>query len=88
MKLKEEEKSRRISSALLGSQGSLLVNAVFTAWKEMLSTLRTQNELERLREEHLALLPLPDIPRPTCSASTSSRSRSRFRRKMGLWRVA
>ena len=49
MKLKEEEKSRRISSALLGSQGSMLVNAVFSAWREILGTLRMQNELEKLR---------------------------------------
>ena len=54
-KMKSEQTSQRMLSALLGAQGNLMVKAVLTAWREALGDLRQQNDLERLRDENLTM---------------------------------
>ena len=36
-------------------EARLVLNAIFAAWRDMLESMRVENELERLREEHLVL---------------------------------
>ena len=51
-KMKSEEGSRRMLSAMLGGQDSLRLKEVFAVWRDSLRELRQERELEMLRESH------------------------------------
>merc|ERR1712096_172385 len=55
LKMKNMEGSKRMLSALMGSQASLLIKGCFTAWRDDLGELRRQRELETLRKDNLTL---------------------------------
>merc|ERR1712107_166644 len=48
---KEDESRRRMLVMLLGSQNSMMVKAAFGGWQELVSVLKQQKEIERVKLE-------------------------------------
>ena len=86
MKLKEQETSWRTSSALLCSQGMLLVNVVLIAWRKMLSTSRMRTDFEKREEKHLAMKLKEDKKSGRTSALLGSQERPLGNAVCTAWR--
>ena len=86
-KMKSEQTSQRMLSALVGTQGNLLVQAVLTAWRKALDDLRQQNELERLRDENLSFkLKREEGARRMLSAMLGSQDSLLVKEVFAVWR--
>jgi len=51
LKAKGEEGTRRMLGMLLGSQADLMQKAMFTGWHELVSVLKQEREIDRVRHE-------------------------------------